>query len=145
MAFVSVTRLRIRSRRFLLGFLFHALRANHQVRASAGFRGGALLTDRRWTFWTITVWDSDGDMRSYMTRGAHRVAMPKLSRWCDEASIVHWDQPEAIVPTWTEADHRMRRDGRPSSVQNPSALHDSMTFAAPRVTAGGRLVPRKRP
>ena len=29
-----------------------------------GFRGGSLLPDARWTFWTLTVWDSAEAMRA---------------------------------------------------------------------------------
>jgi hypothetical protein len=44
MPFISVTRLRIRSIRFLAGFALHALRSLKQVKNANGFRGGALLT-----------------------------------------------------------------------------------------------------
>jgi hypothetical protein len=31
-------------------------------------------------------------MRAFMLSGAHQRAMPKLFNWCDEASVVHWNQ-----------------------------------------------------
>ena len=46
MPFVSLTRLRIRSLRFVPLFAFHTLRANRQVQRAPGFLAGALLADR---------------------------------------------------------------------------------------------------
>lgn len=139
---ISVTRLRIRSLRFLPSFVVHAVRSNRQLRAAPGFRGGALLADRRWTFWTMTAWDSHASMRAYMASGAHRSAMPHLLDWCDEASVVRWEQPEDALPSWQEADRRMRGEGRPSKVRHPSAGHAALGYRPPRVGAGGTIAPR---
>jgi hypothetical protein len=141
MAFVSVTRLRIRSIRFLPGFVLHTLRSLKQVKHANGFQGGALLADRSWTFWTMTAWDSDEAMRRYMTTAPHKVAMPRLLHWCDEASVVHWNQPETGLPPWSAADQRMRNDGRASKVRNPSPQHASLNYRPPRTTTGGTIRP----
>ncbi|HWY07309.1 MAG TPA: hypothetical protein VNY24_10640, partial [Candidatus Acidoferrales bacterium] len=86
MPFISVTRLRVRSLRFMPGFALYVARARSQVRSAAGFQDGSLLADRSLTFWTMTAWDSEESMRRYMTAGSHKKAMPKLMDWCDEAS-----------------------------------------------------------
>ena len=132
--FISVTRLRIRSIRFLPGFALYATRSLNQVKRAAGFQEGSLLPDRSWTFWTMTVWDSEEAMRRYMTAGAHKTAMSKLMNWCDEASVVHWEQSESVLPSWTEADRRMRADGRASKVRKPSPQHATLSYRAPRLT-----------
>ena len=77
-----------------------------------------------------------------MTNGSHRTAMPLLLDWCDEASVVHWDADEAGLPTWTEADRRMRVEGGASKVRAPSAGHAALNFAPPRTAASGSLTPR---
>ena len=132
--FISVTRLRIRSIRFLPAFALDLVWTRRQLRKATGFRDGALLADRTWAFWTVTAWDSAAAMRSYMSTGAHKVAMPALLHWCDEASVVHWEQPEATLPSWTEADRQMRACGRASKVRNPAPHHADLSFAAPRTT-----------
>lgn len=134
MPLVSITRLRVRSIRFLPFFFLHAIRSQRQVRAAHGFLRGALLPDRSWTFWTMTVWDGEESMRRFMTSGDHKTAMPRLLEWCDEASVVHWEQPEATLPTWIEADRRMRAEGRASKVHNPSPHHAALSYREPRVT-----------
>jgi hypothetical protein len=139
MTFVSLTRLRIRSFRFLPLFGFHTFRSLLQVRKAPGFQTGALLTDRDWTFWTLTAWDSQESMRAFMTTGAHMRAMPHLLHWCDEASVAHWTQAETTLPSWTEADRKMRDGGRASKVLHPSPQHASLGYRTPRITATGTI------
>jgi len=143
MAWVSVTRLRIRSIRFLPAFLLHAWRSERQVRKSPGFEAGSLLPDRRRTFWTLTLWADGASMRDFMASGAHRIVMPKLLDWCDEASIVHWEQPEQSLPSWADATRRMREEGRPSRVRHPSPHHADMSFAEPRLARATPIQPRQ--
>ncbi len=139
MIFVSLTRLRIRSFRFVPSFALHTWRSLKQVRSAPGFETGALLADRSWTFWTMTAWDSQESMRRYMISGNHKAAMPHLLEWCDEASVTHWVQPDTELVPWTEADRRMRDTGRASKVKNPSPHHADLTFRTPRITAGGKI------
>jgi hypothetical protein len=144
MTFVSLTRLRVRSFRFVPLFAFHAFRSVRQVKMAPGFERGALLADRSWTFWTMTAWDTQENMRRFMTTGSHKAAMPHLLHWCDEASVAHWEQMEVSLPSWTDADKRMREEGRASKVRNPSAQHATLSYSAPcttgSVTIRGRSI-----
>ncbi len=132
--FVSITRLRVRSWRFLPAFFLHTGGVIAQARKAAGFGGGALLRDRQRTFWTMTLWHDEQGMRHFLTSGAHLKVMPRLLDWCDEASVVHWWQASADMPGWAEAERRMRAEGRISKVRNPSPDHAEMRFASPRTT-----------
>jgi hypothetical protein len=143
MVFISITRLRIRSFRFLPFFAAYTLRSIRQVKKASGFQGGPLLADRSWTFWTMTSWNSRESMRNYMTNGAHSTAMPHLLDWCDEASVVHWDRELSGLPDWKEADRRMREDGRASKVLHPSPNHAALHYREPRVATGGLIYPAK--
>jgi hypothetical protein len=84
MPFISITRLRVRSVRFLPLFVLFAFRSLRQVKTAAGFQNGSLLADRDWTFWTMTAWDNQDSMRRFMAAGSHKEAMPRLLDWCDE-------------------------------------------------------------
>jgi heme-degrading monooxygenase HmoA len=123
MPLIGVTRLRVRSVRFLPAFAVHFLQTRKQVRTAPGFQGGSVLQDRHWTFWTMTAWDSQESMRRYVTSTPHRTTMAHLLEWCDEASVVHWDQPDGGLPSWIEAAKRIRESGRASKVRNPSPRH----------------------
>jgi heme-degrading monooxygenase HmoA len=132
MVFVSLTRLRVRSFRYLLQFIWRALKAARQAEGAEGFLGGRLLREARNTFWTITAWESEASMRAYRGTGAHRTVMPKLLEWCDEASVAHWTQESLELPSWQEAHQRMLQEGRVSKVKHPSAAQESNRIAAPR-------------
>lgn len=132
MVWVSVTRLRVRSVRFLPGFAWYALRSNRQARRAAGVLAVDLLADRARTFWTMTAWESRAAMLAFMTSGPHKRAMPKLLEWCDEASVAHWEQEDATLVGWQEASRRMRATGRASKVLHPSAAHAGLGYREPR-------------
>jgi hypothetical protein len=139
MIFVSLTRLRIRSIRFLPLFFPHALSVLKQTKKAAGFQQGSLLPDRDWTFWTMTAWDTQESMLQFMTAGSHKAAMPHLLHWCDEASVVHWQQSEEALPSWTDADKRMREEGRASKVRYPSPQHADLSYRTPRTTRAATI------
>lgn len=130
---VSLTRLRLRSWWYMPAFLIANERAFAQLVRSAGFAGGKLLVDAHRTFWTITVWQSEKDMRAFRSSGAHSEAMRHLPRWCDEASVAHWNQGTTDLPAWTEAHERMRKTGRPSRVEKPSPAHERFEVPPPRL------------
>ena len=131
MAVVSITRLRVRSWRFLAPFLFYAFRSARQARHSQGNESTSLLRDRDRTFWTSTVWTNESTMKAFMLAGAHRQAMRKLLEWCDEASLVHWEQESDREPTWDEAHRRLQTEGRRSKVNHPSPAHESFNIRPP--------------
>ena len=72
-------------------------------------------------------------MKAYRDAGAHRGAMPKLLDWCDEASVVHWDQEDSRLPDWPDAYQRMVSEGRPSKVKQPSQAQTAKQIAQPRL------------
>jgi hypothetical protein len=142
--FISITRLRLRSIWFLPGFARQAIGSLHQAQSSSGFLKGSLLRDRSLTFWTMTAWESQESMLRFMTAGKHKAAMPRLLDWCDEASVVHWEQTSAELPSWAEADDRMRSQGRASKVRNPSPQHASLSYRAPLLTRSSPISPTNR-
>ena len=68
MPFISITRLGLRSLRFVPGFALHTRASLRQVRVASGFLDGAVLTDRSLTFWTMTAWDSQLVRRAWVHR-----------------------------------------------------------------------------
>jgi hypothetical protein len=138
--FVSVTRLRLRSLRFLPQFVVLNERAVRQLRRAPGFRRGKLLMDRGLSFWTISLWEDEASMRAFRDSGAHRAVMPKLLGWCDEASVAHWPDETSELPDWRDAHARMIEEGRASKVRFPSLNQKELRFPAPRWTRLERAI-----
>src|SRR5437660_11599043 len=144
--FASVTRLRVRSAKFLPLFLWRTFSIQRQVMRAGGFLGGRLLVDVRLTFWTLTGWESEKAMKAFRGSDAHGAVMPLLARWCDEASYAHWHYTSAEVPTWLEAYEHLQAEGRLSRVEHPSPEHEARRFRAPRLSPliGQSLAPVRR-
>jgi heme-degrading monooxygenase HmoA len=141
---VSVTRLRLRSVRYLPAFALATVRAQRQARRADGHLGMALLARGARTFWTLTAWRDEAAMRAFMIGGAHGAAMAKLKHWCDEAAVAHWTQSDAGLPSWEEAHRRLQADGRRSKVLHPSPAHEAFRIdpPSPRRTADGASAAR---
>ena len=133
MSTVSVTRLRVRSWKFLPQFLFHTIRSAWQVKKASGAQSATLLRQDWRTYWTRTIWTDEAAMRKFMISGNHRVAMPTLLYICDEASVGRWDQHDSTRPSWDEVHRRMQQEGRPSKVKHPSAAHMAFQIPVPQV------------
>jgi hypothetical protein len=120
---VSVTRLRLRSIRFLLPFAYRASLSSRQALATPGCLGVRTRKTRGLAFWTLTLWDSEKSMETFLTHAPHGKAMPKLAKWCDEAAVTHWHYTAQDQPTWELAAERLLATGRLSRVSHPSGAH----------------------
>lgn len=134
---VSVTRLRLRSRRFIPVFFYYTWEIVRQARRSPGFLEGrlfmgsdrlppaAMLYGRQPGYWTATMWTDRQAMLAFRDRASHRVAMRKGAEWVQEASVVDWQQEAEQLPSLREAHDRMLEDGRPMPSNHPSEAHAS--------------------
>jgi hypothetical protein len=140
MAVISVTRLHLRSLRFLPAFIWHTWSVTRQTRASSGFIHGRFANELPYAFWTITAWQDLAAMHGFRDTGDHRIAMKKLLHWCDEASFVHWDSADTALPAVNDAHARLVSTGRTSKVHHPSAAHRSGQKASSRVPTAGPMI-----
>jgi hypothetical protein len=113
----------VRSGRYLPAFFFAALRSAFQARRAKDNLAVTILREAHNTYWTRSLWANEAAMTSFMLSGVHRTVMPKLLKWCDEASVARWTQDSPQQPTWDEVHQRMQRDGRTSRVNHPSEAH----------------------
>ena len=139
MPFVSITRLRVRALRFAPGFAVRTFQSAFQAKAAAGNTHVLLLRDAKLTFWTITTWESEAAMRSFMVAGAHRKAMHSLLEWCDEAALAHWTDDTGTPPNWSEGPGLIKTRGRTSKVKYPSPAHIAFEITPPLVSVSREL------
>lgn len=123
MAFISVTRLRLRSIRFLPAFMWYAARSKRQAKKSEGLLAVATRRSRGLTFWTLTMWARADDMVAFRRAPPHRSAMSKLQHWCSEAAVTNWGQMSDDLPAWSDAAARLRADPKLIQVNRPTAQH----------------------
>ena len=116
----SITRLRLRSWRFLLPFALHASRSQKQAQTAQGCFGVTTRKTRGLTFWTLSVWEGEAQLRAYLASDPHRAAIPKLFPWCDEAATTHWSVGSPSMPQWVEATAKLLENGRLLRVRFPS-------------------------
>jgi len=112
MPIVSVTRVRLRSVRFLPLFFIHAHRILAQLRRAEGHLAGAVQREGDLAYWTATVWRDEIAMQAFVASGAHLRAMPRMHDWCSEAGTVRWVQDCPYLPDWAEAARRLQDEGR---------------------------------
>jgi len=136
MTFISITRLRVRSWRFLPSFIIQSIRAARQAKKASGNRSVTLLSEAHYVFWTRTAWESEAHMKAYILAGTHRQVMRKLLNWCDEAAIAHWTQDSSQEPSWAEAHAKILAVGRLSKVNYPSPAQTAFQIPEPRVPPG---------
>jgi hypothetical protein len=138
---VSVTRLKVEVLAARPGLRREGVPVGLSSEASPGNLAVEILREaNNNTFWTCTAWVDENAMKAFMLAGVHRDAMKRLLDWCDEASVVHWIQDAAELPSWDESHRRMREEGRRSKVNFPSADHVAFRIAPiPTRSAGLRL------
>jgi hypothetical protein len=120
MALVSVTRLRLRSFRFLPQFLWYSFLSIRQAKSSPGNLTTSTRVNGLSVFWTLTVWRDEQSMKAFRNSGPHKQVMPSLAEWANEASVLHWHQETDSMPSWEEAYRRMETEGRITRVKYPS-------------------------
>jgi uncharacterized protein DUF3291 len=131
MRIISVTRLRLRSVRFLPLLYWETRKLRRSLEKAPGFLMGKLLADRHRTFWTMSLWKDIDSMRAFKNCSVHAAVMPKAARWCDEASVVHWETEAEKLPRWDEAYRRMSEEGKPSPLKFPSAGYKARRYEKP--------------
>jgi hypothetical protein len=120
MAIISVTRLRLRSLRFLPGFLWYTRRSMKQAKRTPGNLGVRTRKTKGLAFWTLAMWRDNQAIRSFVPASPHKEAMQKLPHWCDEAVFADWEQDTADWPPWAAATERLAATGRLVDVLHPS-------------------------
>jgi len=128
---VAVTRLRVRSIRFLPRLYWDAWKIKRSLRKAPGFLEGKLLVDRNRAYWTITSWKDLESMLAFRNGKVHARVARMVYKWCDEASVVHWTTKDPQLPTWKEAHRRMTEAGKLTQLRFQTADHKAHRFREP--------------
>ena len=125
MPIVSVTRLHLRSPRFILPFFLYTYRSRRQAVNAAGNLGARIRKTKGLAFWTLSLWRDVAAMRSFVMATPHSEAMQRLSNWCNEAAFADWEANANGFPPWKVAADKLRANGRLAHVLHPSGKHEA--------------------
>ncbi len=98
MAVISVTRLQLRSLRYVPLFMWHVYASTRQVRHARGFLGGQLANEGTKGFWTITAWRDEAAMRAHFRSAAY-------GRYVDEVADLLARPSDVVVHTVSATVH----------------------------------------
>jgi hypothetical protein len=131
MPLLSITRLRIRSIRFLPKFFWYAMQSTRQALKSDGNLAAKTFKDDGLVFWTCSIWEDELHMLNYMRSGTHKKAMPFLQHWCNEARTGHMTIPGKDFPSPAEMAHILLKFGKASKLNFPNENHQQQIFPEP--------------
>ena len=133
MPVIVVTRLRLRDPAFFGEFFASAVAVVEQAQATHGNLSADVLAEANNTYWTRTAWQARAEMDSFVGSEPHLSTMGRIDDWCDEATFVDWEQPDAGVLDWQDGYRRLVATGQAASLTHGTAAHRSRDFPAPVV------------
>ncbi len=125
---------------------------------SEGNLGADALADANNAWWSVSAWQERRMMQAYVDSEPHRGISARLDHFCDEATLVDWEQANGDLPDWQTSWRHLTADGKTAELTHPSAANQTRDFPPPvqpppvrkrvsrRVRRGWPLPPgRRRP
>jgi len=137
---ISITRLHLRSIRYLPMFLLENFFIFYQLKNTPGLIAGKIVNEGGLGFWTMTAWKEETAMKFFRNSGKHQTAMPKLQQWSDEASLAHLTIPDGPLPSWFQAYDWMKQQGRTSQLKDATIAHQEGRTVALRFKPRGEYI-----
>jgi Domain of unknown function (DUF3291) len=133
MFYLAMTRLKLKSPRYLIPFWLHTEQVVKQMRASEGFVTGKLMGTLNLSMWTMTLWTSEEALRAFYLSGAHQNVMGKLSEWSSEAVAGHLAVETHQLPSWFEVRTTLCKIGCFAKLAEPSIDHNNGAIENPKI------------
>jgi hypothetical protein len=105
---VMTSRFEVKSTTNVPRFMFLALRAYFQALGAPGVVGVSLrAAPLKRSFWTLSSWQDEKQLREYSLSQPHRNIMRVLGPVTETARFVFFTAPASPVPTWPDALQRL--------------------------------------
>ncbi|MEV4556607.1 antibiotic biosynthesis monooxygenase [Kitasatospora sp. NPDC049285] len=113
---VMAAELRVRSLRYVPGFLRHSLRIRRQTRTADGALGVTLrAAPLRGTFWVLSAWTDREALGRFVKTDPHRTAMLALRPHMAGSHFATWDATSPGRPDWEEAMSQLQASRGPGN------------------------------
>ncbi len=96
---VSITRLHLRSVRSLPAFTRLTLQAHRQIHKTPGLLRTSYRKEGLLTYWTLSIWESEEQLRTFRNNGAHLEAMKRSRQLADELQYIRFST-ETVKLDW---------------------------------------------
>jgi hypothetical protein len=130
-AIIVFTGLKLKDRTLFEEFFANAESVAEQASRSPGNFGSDFLADADQVYWTVTAQESRKALDTFVTAEPHRCVMARIDEWCEEASVVDWNQENAELPSRQEGYWRLIATGRQTRLSDPTDALATPTFPAP--------------
>jgi uncharacterized membrane protein len=112
---VQASVLRLHRFRDVPAFMSAALRLQRAFADSPGAIEMSLrAAPLRRTFWTLSQWRSDADLRGFVVDPAHLDVMRRFQPAMRSSNFVSWSSTDDLTPSWNDAALRLTGDGQSS-------------------------------
>jgi uncharacterized membrane protein len=112
---VQASVLRLRRLRDVPPFMAAALRLQGAFADSPGAIEMSLrAAPLRRTFWTLSQWRSEADLRGFVVHPAHVDVMRRFRPAMRSSNFITWHTADDRPPTWNDAAVRLANDGQPT-------------------------------
>ena len=145
MAMISVTRLHVRSIRFLMPFMIDSRKIARQATRAPGFLSKRLAVEPYLGFWTLTAWQDEMSMRGFRNSGSEPGYLLAILGGTDAGRVV-WskDVLERAKQTGLTLDAKGNLNASASAVYAAASRSLSGAGARP-ATIVGPIQPRRAP
>lgn len=105
---VMASRLELAQYRHVPAFLIASLRLRRALRSAPGALGlGLAAAPGSRTFWTLSIWRGQEELRAYAASPLHRRVMSRFAPRMAASTFVDWAASGEHVPSWEEARQRL--------------------------------------
>jgi heme-degrading monooxygenase HmoA len=117
------SRLPLRRRRSIPGFLRDTLAIRRQLARAHGMVGYALDAElARKTFWTFSVWEDQASLDAFAASGPHRAITRRLRPLMGQTRFESFQIPGSDLPmTWDQMKAPVRSQGGPDGTRQGTA------------------------
>ena len=107
--FVTITSLKLKSVWGFFKLSLNGLKISNQAKKEKGFVA-LKNTGFGYMHYTLTLWESEEDLKRFARSGAHKEAMKQSASLADEVRIYTFPADE--LPNWREAKKLLSQQGR---------------------------------
>lgn len=134
MAYLSLTRLRLKHVGYLIPYLIDSAKIVREIIHSDGFIAGKVLAAPNLSMWTATLWSSKQASKAFHTKGSHGKIMSRFSSISTEAANVSVETSYARLPRWDYIAKLLTESGKFHQLESPSSDHKIKIVRIPKVT-----------